>query len=174
MFALKPHPDHPPAAAEAIRVHVERLRYGFLLSYFLSGDTDRIVIPPFVMDAPRTDGLWKSTCFEAFVRGAGRHYCEFNFAPSGEWASYAFDDYREGMRETPTRARILTSVRPHLLALGVHLNADFDQSARMALTAVVEETDGRKSYWAMGHPDGAPDFHDPACFKVPLDSIARA
>jgi hypothetical protein len=173
MFALKPHPEHPPSAAEAVRVHVERLRYGFLLSYFLSADTSRIVIPPYIQDAPRTDGLWKSTCFEAFVRGGSKAYCEFNFSPSGEWASYAFDGYREGMRETPTRARILTTVRPHMLAVGVHLNADFDQSAHMSLTAIIEETDGRKSYWAMRHPEGAPDFHDPACFTVQLDSIAR-
>jgi hypothetical protein len=173
MFALKPHPDHPPVAAEALRVHVERLRYGFLLSYFLSADTSRLVIPPYIADAPRTDGLWRSTCFEAFVRGGGKSYCEFNFSPSGEWASYAFDGYREGMHETPTRARILTTVRPHMLAVGVHLNADFDRSAQMALAAVIEETDGRKSYWALEHPSGAPDFHDAACFAVQLESIAR-
>jgi len=35
---------------------------------------------------------------------------------------------------------------------------------QLAMTAVIEEQGGRKSYWAMAHPAGAPDFHDPACF----------
>ena len=30
--------------------------------------------------------------------------------------------------------------------------------------AVIEEAGGIKSYWALSHPEGAPDFHDPSCF----------
>ena len=36
------------------------------------------------------------------------------------------------------------------------------------LTAVIEEEDGTKSYWALAHPDGPPDFHDPSCFLARL------
>ena len=34
--------------------------------------------------------------------------------------------------------------------------------------AVIEELSGRKSYWALAHGRDVPDFHDPACFAVPL------
>ena len=44
------------------------------------------------------EGLWRHTCFEAFIKAPGRtSYHEFNFAPSGQWAAYRFDAYREGM-----------------------------------------------------------------------------
>src|SRR6516165_10828079 len=46
----------------------------------------------------RADGLWKHTCFEAFIRPAGAPgYYEFNFSPALDWAAYRFDDYRTGM-----------------------------------------------------------------------------
>ena len=45
----------------------------------------------------RTDELWRTTCFEAFVRTDGG-YVEYNLSPSGAWAAYRFDGYREGMR----------------------------------------------------------------------------
>ena len=37
-----------------------------------------------------------------------------------------------------------------------------------AVTAVVEERDERKSYWAIDHFREAPDFHDPSGFLLNL------
>ena len=42
------------------------------------------------------------------------------------------------------------------------------------LSAVIEEKDGTKSYWALAHGGGAPDFHAPACFALPLAAPERA
>src|SRR3546814_3736372 len=36
-----------------------------------------------------------------------------------------------------------------------------DNGAKLALSAVIEELDGTKSYWALAHPPGKPDFHHP-------------
>ena len=48
--------------------------------------------------AVRTDGLWRHSCFEAFIgHGGARDYWEYNFSPSGAWAAYHFTGYREGM-----------------------------------------------------------------------------
>jgi hypothetical protein len=33
---------------------------------------------------------------------------------------------------------------------------------------VIEETNGRKSYWALAHPPGKPDFHHSDCFALGL------
>ena len=37
-----------------------------------------------------------------------------------------------------------------------------------AISAVIEEADGTKSYWALAHPPGEPDFHHPDCFVLDL------
>jgi hypothetical protein len=38
-----------------------------------------------------------------------------------------------------------------------------------SLSAILEEKDATKSYWALAHPVGLkPDFHDPACFTAHL------
>jgi len=39
---------------------------------------------------------------------------------------------------------------------------------RLGLAAVVEDTRGVLSYWALRHADGPPDFHDPAGFTLRL------
>lgn len=36
------------------------------------------------------------------------------------------------------------------------------------LTAVIEEAGGHKSYWALAHASGQPDFHKRSCFTLQL------
>jgi hypothetical protein len=38
----------------------------------------------------------------------------------------------------------------------------------MGLSAIIEESDGTKSFWALAHPPGKPDFHHPDCFTLEL------
>jgi hypothetical protein len=38
------------------------------------------------------------------------------------------------------------------------------------LTAVLEEADGVKSYWALAHGPGKADFHHAACFAARLEA----
>ena len=49
-----------------------------------------------------------------------------------------------------------------------------DVGAKLALSAVIEELDGTKSYWALAHPPGKPDFHHPDCFALTLEARGRA
>jgi hypothetical protein len=37
---------------------------------------------------------------------------------------------------------------------------------RLGLAAVLEETNGHKSYWALAHPPGKADFHHSDCFTL--------
>ncbi len=116
----------------------------------------------------RADELWRHTCFEAFVRpGTSPAYFEFNFAPSTQWASYEFDGYRSGMRAADIAApRIDIQVAPARLNLQatLELGALPPGPWRLGLSAVIEEANGRLSYWALAHPAGRPDFHDADCF----------
>jgi hypothetical protein len=38
----------------------------------------------------------------------------------------------------------------------------------LGLSAVIEEMNGRLSYWALAHPPGKPDFHHADCFALEL------
>lgn len=172
MFALACHPSTPCAAVRSIDVALGRAGEGFRFYYFLVGAIDRLVIPPASSAPNRRDGLWRSTCFEALIKGDGPDYCEFNFAPSGDWASYCFDDYRAGMREAPTAVSIHCDRMDNLLSVEARFNADFGRSTRLSLSAVVEEAGGALSYWALAHPPGKPDFHHDACFAARLADIA--
>ena len=49
-----------------------------------------------------------------------------------------------------------------------------DQPWRLGLSAVIEDNNGSKSYWAIGHAPGAPDFHHPDCFALELAAARPA
>ncbi len=101
--SLKLHPDSRCDAAARIEVEVARPRPGQLsVRYVVSGKTGGLLLPSAAAQA-RTDGLWRHTCSELFVRPSpGEAYYEFNFAPSRQWAAYRFDSHRSGMRERGT------------------------------------------------------------------------
>src|SRR5262245_42863941 len=92
---LSCHPQTPTDAVRGITARVRR-RHGVELavSYVLDGDLDRLHVPP--PRPPRVGSrLREHTCCEMFVARKGAPaYHEFNFSPSGEWATYAFDGYR--------------------------------------------------------------------------------
>jgi hypothetical protein len=49
-----------------------------------------------------------------------------------------------------------------------------DAPWRLGLSAVIEETSGRKSYWALAHPLGHPDFHHADCFALQIPAASPA
>ena len=54
-------------------------------------------------------------------------------------------------------------------AFGATISVEAKGAWEFGLSAVLEETDGTKSYWAVAHPDGdKPDFHDAVCFAAHL------
>jgi len=168
--SLRLHPDSLCLAAAHVEVEVARPRAGSLmLSYVVTGKIGDLRLPP-VSAAARTDALWRHTCFEAFVRHVpGEAYYEFNFAPSTQWAAYRFDRYRSGMRVATeiSAPRIDVQSAPERYTLHAVLDLSrlpHDAAWRLGLAAVIEETSGRKSYWALAHPPGKPDFHHSDCF----------
>ena len=170
---LRLHPDSRCFAAAHVEVEVARPRADSLvLSYIVTGRMSDIRMPP-VMPAARSDELWRHTCFEAFVRASsGAEYYEFNFAPSTQWAAYRFSGYRSGMRVAAEISAPPIEVRssPDCYTLQASLELDRlsdlprKASWRLGLSALIEETSGHKSYWALAHPPGKPDFHHADCF----------
>lgn len=118
----------------------------------------------------RADDLWQTTCFEAFLKVDGEEaYREWNFAPSGQWAAYDFTGYRDGRTDAEVRApyiRLEDNLTWWTLGATVGVEAGLDW--RLGLSAVLDEKDGTKSYWALAHPKGAADFHHADCFTARL------
>jgi hypothetical protein len=169
---LRLHPDSRCDAATGIAVDVALPRPGSLvLSYVVSGKIGVLRMPP-VVAAARSDELWRHTCFEAFVRtSAATEYYEFNFSPSTQWAAYRFDNYRSGMRVATEigapRIEMRSSAERYSLQAALELDR-LSPPWRLGLSAVLEETNGRKSYWALTHPPGKADFHHADCFALEL------
>jgi hypothetical protein len=173
---LLAHPDTPGERVWSIAVEVQLEGAATLACrYSLHGEVDRLRVPG-ARPGRRADDLWRHTCFELFAAGASAAgYYEFNFSPSLDWAAYRFSEYREGM--TPAHLSRAPGLRSRKtsdrleLAATVHL-AGLPELAgpvlRLALTAVVEDDSGSLSYWALRHPRGNPDFHDPEGFALEL------
>ncbi|SRR5579871_370408 len=174
---LRLHPDWLSFAATRVDVEVARPCAGTLvLCYFVAGRISDLRIPP-VMASARADELWQHTCFEAFVRTSpDAGYYEFNFAPSTQWAAYRFSGYRSGMQVATEiaapRIEVQSSRDSHALQASLQLDGvpglSRDAVWRLGISALIEETNGLKSYWALAHPPGKPDFHHPDCFAYEL------
>lgn len=163
------HPDGAAPAVTALDVEIARTPGLLALVYRVAGRIDGVAWPAPAAPA-RADELWKHTCFEAFIAAAAGYY-EFNFSPSGRWAFYRFDSYRAGMRNAEMAPpRIALSAGADELELRVTFAPPADALGRLALTAVIEAADGGKSYWALKHPPGQPDFHHADGFALDLPS----
>lgn len=175
---LRRHPSTPSDAVQRVEACVRWAHPDTLaFTFSIDGDVTRLRIP-----AARVHRfahlLWQHTCLEAFVAVAATPaYHEFNFAPSGEWAAYAFRDYRDGApledealapriaaRQTAVRLELDAFVAVERLS-ALHLH----QPLRLALAAVIEDANGALSYWSLHHPPGLPDFHHTDAFALRLE-----
>ena len=183
-FTLTSHPATPSAVLHRIAGHVTRQRDGTLaITYILEGDIERLRLPA-PQAARFTDELWRHTCCELFVaRKNDPAYHECNFAPSTEWAAYAFARTRE--RAPPAAQHEIAALNPRIalrrradrLELDAVIRLDLlssrytDARIALAVSAVIEDRDGTLSYWALTHPQAKPDFHHPDAFVLELNEV---
>jgi len=163
---------------EAARLGVEVRRYALaasgqsgprlLVEYSVEDPEECVVWPESSTSSGQRDGLWQHTCMELFV-GLDRaeNYCEINASPSGEWAFYYFDAYRErkehrGAPVVPLSIRVSGDERRRTVSFAIEIRRVHDLIGhppwRWQPTAVLETATGL-SYWASSHPGGRPDFH---------------
>jgi hypothetical protein len=172
MTPLVPHPSTPESAF-GVAAGVERTAgRGLRFVYRLVGSLRNVRVPLEASPA-RRDRLWEHTCFEAFVQMDGEaSYVELNFAPSTEWAAYGFARYREAA--SPPAVEPAVTVRRGAEAIDVEATFAFGRrgALRVGLSAVVESTDGRRTYWALAHPLPTPDFHRAEGFVARVEEEA--
>jgi hypothetical protein len=172
------HPETYSEIVHGIEAHLCWLQDRSLaLTYVLKADIMRLRVSP-PRPPRRGDRLWEHTCFETFVAiKGGSGYYEFNFAPSGEWAAYAFRSYRDGapLVDEELAPRISVGGGGDSLHLDATIRLDRLPTIppgavlRLALSAVIEDDRGMLSYWALKHPPGKPDFHQPDAFTLEIE-----
>ena len=167
LVALAAHPAAPPLVPVGVTASAALEPRGLVLRFVVAAKPGVVSLAPRVPRPGRRDRLWEHTCCEAFVGTAdGDAYLELNLAPSGDWALWAFDGYRAGMRAAATlapRVRVIHS------ADGLRVDAILDAAVAhaflgappwtVALAAVVEASDGQLAYFASSHAGEQPDFH---------------
>ena len=175
---LVPHPENRSGPVHSVTACVRREQDGSLaLTYLAEGELARVRLPP-AQPLRVAHQLWQHTCCECFIAREGAPgYHEFNFAPSGEWAVYNFEKYRKGeaLIDETLNPRIAVRRTDQALELDAaiplsRLSVTYPRARlALALSAVIEDEEGRLSYWALKHPAGKPDFHHGDSFALRIE-----
>lgn len=182
-YRLLCHPWSRSDPVEEVSAALRWVSPGALgVTFRLTGELSGLRLP-----SPRwpaiAEGLWQHTCFEVFVAVRGHAaYCELNLAPSGEWAAFVFRSYRDGalLGDPSLAPGIVVRRADGELELDARLALDrlsgaYQHAAlRIGLSAVIEAVDGARSFWALCHASGRPDFHHPAAFALRLEPPREA
>lgn len=148
----------------------------FILRFRLKGALQQLVLPSPSSEPQRRDGLWQSSCFEAFLGIAGHTpYWEINLCPSGHWNVYALSAYRHDLTWEPSVLQLPLAQRRlqqlgagdrleldaalSLPSLAKALEADPTAALEVSMTAVLEHRQQGCSYWAWKHCGTEADFH---------------
>lgn len=169
---LVPHAAYPPASVSSVTARIIDLDANWLRVRWRVEGVQNLIVPKFA-GRSRADGLWQTTCFEMFVKPrCGTSYLELNLSPSECWNVYAFNAPRTGMRELPMDREPDCTIRlgSSFAIFDAAIPGDVIPSVKCdyALTCVIEEQGGAKSFWALCHSGDVPDFHEPACFTGEL------
>ena len=172
------HPDTSCAPIAAVGATIVVMPdHGWEIVFTAVGTPADLALPD-PAPAVHTDELWKTTCFELFLRLGDDAYVEINLSPSGAFAAYHFDHYRTGMRPLEIPApHIDVDLGSERLTLTARLSEDslpWDRTGQMGISAVIADKAGCTSYWAVAHPEGKPDFHHQDCFALMLPPVERA
>lgn len=179
---LVAHPVAPPSPGVEALASAALDARGLVLRWSIRAAPHLVVVAPRAPRPGRRDRLWEDTCCEAFVAAPdGDAYLELNLAPSEDWALWAFDGYRAGMRAAACDAPRLRVLRmPRELRVDAIVDAEAVRGFLgpppyvAGLSAVVEEQDGRRSFFALAHAGERPDFHARASWTLALAPDADA
>lgn len=167
---LQPFTPQPELAAFSLEAAAQLAGPNLQVQMRLQGPLEQLQLPEPTTAVERRDGLWQSTCFEAFVGQAAQpHYWEINLCPSGHWAVYALSGYRAGLQAEgrvqglpfERRQRLLHSGLSELeLAFSLALPLPAEPGPlEISATAVLEHRQLGCSYWAWRHCGNEADFH---------------
>lgn len=171
LLDLVPHPACPDLGAEAIRITFTRAPEEWRIQCSVRGDFSGLQWPA-LSAVHRSRAVWQSTCLELFVRRADSPaYRNFCFSPSGAWNCYDFASYRsdpshQAERGIPVRVAQTRNTRERQLDIRISRELIPHPPGRLGIGFTLEDQDGHKSIWALGHPSRTPDLHHPDGFTL--------
>lgn len=169
---LKPHPITRTVTPSGAQACCSITAEGGLVFAYRVPNADLVL--PEAGAGMRRDGLWRTTCFEAFVAPLGDSaYLELNFSPSTDWAAYVFDGYRVGGRDLDmVRPEVETGEAEGMFSLKARVDPlplmKSPGLYEIGLSAVLEAHEGELTYLALVHPAAKPDFHHRGGFSLEL------
>lgn len=115
----------------------------------------------------RADGLWRTTCLEAFFALPGQPgYWELNFSPAGRsWNLYAFHSYRSPSPPVSSRDFEARRIMVGKDSLECELEGRELTVVEASLCAVLRTRTGTH-YYASRHAEEKPDFHSRESFVL--------
>ena len=172
-FSLIPF-DRDNSPLISLAGYIDRRNNKLKIDYKLLG-TSQTIIPTVANQPIRQFDLWEHTCFEFFLGIKNtKKYWEFNLSPAGHWNVFRFPKYRHNIAEEMTFKELPVRVLQYSDELQLNLEIDLDliitakQSLEVGITAVIEDTQGKISYWALTHLKNEADFHDRDSFILDL------
>jgi hypothetical protein len=183
-FGGLPHPPDLTVSGQARR-QAGRQAGRLELVWRLAGDLDALVLPDASESRRRCDGLWQTTCLEAFWGFAGQDaYWELNLAPSGDWNLYRLNHYRGPLEpvelEVPPAWQVQRTAGELQVAVDLDLcevtggddPGELGLPLEISLTAVIDQVGQGVSYWALAHTGAEPDFHRRDSFRLgPINHV---
>lgn len=118
----------------------------------------------------RKDGLWQTTCFEAFWGERGHPgYWELNLSAERSWNLYRFEAYRSPQPPTPSNDYQLKWIETGEGEIGCRLEPAPGQEREWeASLCMVARTKEGITYLSSNHAGAKPDFHLRASFTLLL------
>jgi hypothetical protein len=167
LVPLVPFDGKDPGDRIIVHAGARRVDGQLLLEYRLEDPDHRVRLASPADHPGRREGLWRTTCFEAFFGLPGDPgYWELNLGPCGHWNLARFVGYRQSAVEGlgPGKPDVLRQDTTTGLRLACRLALDLpglDGSCpELGLCAVLEYDTRGTVYHALAHPGPGPDFHD--------------
>jgi hypothetical protein len=166
LLHLQPFEASGALAGLSLAAHTSFSPGRLALHYLLQGPLHRLSLDGCGGSPQRRDGLWQTTCLEAFLGLPGQPgYWEVNLAPNGDWNLYRLTDYRQGLKPEPSYQALPMEVERQADRLSLSVVLDLTplvgdaERLELSLTAVIAERAGPLQYWALQHRGAEPDFH---------------
>ena len=122
----------------------------------------------------RKDELWKSTCFELFLKQVDSPlYWELNVSPKGDWNAYLFQRsrYPSPPQPDPRWTLVFFHCEPGHLRVQFHFQDELPKNFQVGITSVLALENQTTEYWALDHCSSRPDFHNEKSFILQRTAI---
>ena len=177
MKALQPFEQQPWLTGTELKATAQWLPGLLEVRFALNTPAETVARPQPCGQTERRDGLWQSTCFEAFFAEPGQErYWEINLAPNGHWNVYRLDHYRQGLRPEPLVSGLTYALHQSATDLQLRFSLNLQpliaesSGLECSLTAVLDHPQNGCSYWALNHAGDEADFHRRDSFRPLLRS----